>query len=560
MLCAAGFAAVDSSFIALMKPLLDGSFMQRDPEVIRWIPLAILGLFLLRGVLGFASSYGIAWVSNRVAKDIRCIAFERLLALPTRYFEKTSLGKITATTVGNTSAMADAVTSVVTAVLKDGLTIIGLLCVMIWMSWKLALFVLAIGPVIALVTRYVSRRFRSIGSRMLESGARVTEVVNEATSSQRVVKVFNSQAGELRRFEREAEQSRWLTMKLVATTSTSSALVQFVAAWAVAAVVFVATLPEMVETITPGTFVAFIGALMALLGPMKALSSLQDRFMRGVVAAENVFRQMDEVPEPVGGDRPLSRARGTIQFEQLRFRYNDEQASEALRGIDLRIEQGQTVAFVGRSGSGKSTLLSLLPRFYDPTLGRILLDGHDLRDYRLKDLRGQMALVDQQVRLFSGTVAENIAYGMDPAPAESAIIEAAKSAYAWEFIEKLPQGLHTAVGQNGNELSGGQRQRIAIARALLRNTPILLLDEATSALDTESERYIQAALEKLVVGRTTLIIAHRLSTITHADLIVVMHNGQIIESGRHEELLAKNGAYAALHQMQFQEDHAQQPA
>jgi ATP-binding cassette, subfamily B, bacterial MsbA len=546
----AGFAAVDASFAALVKPLLDKAFVEQNPTYIRLMPLAIIGLFLLRGLSSFCATYGMSWVARRVVKDVRGQLFDRLLQLPVRYYDRVSSSQLIARLTYHVEQLADAASTVLTGVLKDTLTIVFYIGLMTWLNWKLTLFAFVVVPFIALIIRYVSVRFRKISTRIQDSVSEVTEAVDEAVSGQRVVKVYNGQDAESRHFESVNERNRQLSMKIVATKAGSAALIQFIAAWAVAAIVFFATQPGMIEGMTAGTFAAFMLAMMSLMQPMKNMGSINERLQRGIAAAAEIFATLDEAVEPTDGSRPLQRARGELAFESVRFRYRDD-LGDALNGIDLHIEPGQTVAFVGRSGSGKSTLLSLLPRFYDVDGGRILLDGVDLREYRLRDLRRQIALVDQQVRLFSATVAENIAYGLDPQPDEAQIIAAARRAHAWEFIEKLPLGLHTPLGQNGSSLSGGQRQRLAIARALLKDAPILILDEATSALDTESERLIQAALEELVGGRTTLTIAHRLSTIQNADLIVAMQDGRIVETGTHDELLARGGLYAALHRMQF---------
>ncbi|MDP9140074.1 MAG: lipid A export permease/ATP-binding protein MsbA [Pseudomonadota bacterium] len=550
-LATVGFAAVDASFAALVKPLLDKAFVEQNQTYIRALPFAIVGLFLLRGLSSFAATYGMSWVARRVVKDVRGELFDKLLHLPVRYYDQVSSSQLIARLTYHVEQLADAASTVLTGVLKDTLTITFYIALMAWLNWRLTVFVFVVAPLIALIIGYVSRRFRRISERIQQSVSNVTEAVDEAVSGQRVVKVYNGQTIESTQFARINEVNRQLSMKIVATKATSAALIQFIAAWAVAAIVYFATQPSMLESMTAGTFAAFMLAMMSLMQPMKNMGSVNERLQRGIAAAAEIFATMDERSEPVDGTRKLDRAQGAVSFDQVHFRYRVD-LGDALKGVSLDIKPGQTIAFVGKSGSGKTTLLSLLPRFYDVDSGAIRVDGHDLREYALGDLRRQIALVDQQVRLFSATVAENIAYGLNPVPEEAQIIDAARRAHAWEFIEKLPQGLHTQVGQNGATLSGGQRQRIAIARALLKNAPILILDEATSALDTESERLIQDALATLVEGRTTLVIAHRLSTIQHADLIVVMQDGGIVESGTHDELIVRNGLYAALHRMQFE--------
>ena len=545
-------AGTDVAFMSLMKPLLDGSFVERDPQVIRWMPWAIVGLFLTKGISAFASNYGMSWIARNVVKMLRGELFEYLLRMPTRFYDRISAGHLIARITYHVEQVAEAATTALTIIVKDGLTVVGLICLMFWLNAELAAFALAVAPLIAFVVSYVSRRFRKVSSRIQQNMGIVTQAAEETISGQRVVKMYNAQAYESARFEEVNERARTLAMKMVATKSGSDALIQFIAAWAVAAIVFVATQPDMLKEISPGTFVAFIGAMLGLMSPIRALSNVNEKLQRGIAAATDVFKLMSEEREPLGGTREIGRARGRIEFRDVVFRYRPE-LNDALKGVSTIVEPGQTVAFVGRSGSGKSTLLSLVPRFYDPDGGTLLLDDHDLREYPIERVRDQIALVDQQVRLFDASVAHNIAYGIVPLPDEQKIIEAAQAAHAWEFIEKLPQGLATQLGPNGAQLSGGQRQRIAIARALLKDAPILILDEATSALDTESERLIQAALERLVVGRTTLVIAHRLSTIQNADRIVVMQDGRVIEEGAHDELLKLNGQYATLHRMQFDE-------
>jgi len=545
------FAAVDTSFIRLVQPLTDGSFVDRDPEIMRIVPFAILGLFVLRGIAGFMSAYGMAWVSQRVVLRLRGEVFDHLLRLPVSHYDRTRNADLLVKLTYHTNQVADSATHVLTAIIKDGLTIVGLVAVMLYMSWKLTIVALCVAPFVAGSVRFVSRRFKTINQRLQASMGGVTHVADEAITGRRVVKVYGGEAYEANRFHEVNEFIRRQALKLVASSSGANGVVQLIAAVAVAAIVYLAISGNMLRVATPGTFVAFIGAMLAIRGPLNALTGIADRLTRGIVAANDLFQFLDTTPEPPGGTRALERARGEIRFDNVHFSYGGDDAKNALAGVTLDVKPGQTVAFVGRSGSGKSTLLSLLPRFYDPTSGRVLLDGHDVREYRLADLRRQIALVDQNVVLFNASVADNIAYGVRDQVSREQIAGAARTAYAWDFIEKLDRGLDTPLGQNGVNLSGGQRQRIAIARALLRNAPILILDEATSALDTESERYIQQALERLVQGRTTLVIAHRLSTVQRADVIAVMQEGRIIETGRHAELLAHNGLYAALHQMQF---------
>ena len=551
----AASAGTEVAFMSLMRPLLDKTFVKPDPETIRWLPWAIVGLFVLRGVSAFTSGYGMSWIARSVVKQLRGELFEHLLRLPVRFYDRMSSAQLVARLTYHVEQVAEAASNALTSVIKDGLTVIGLIGWLFWLNWELAAFCMIVAPIIASIVRYVSKRFRTVSRRIQENMGQVAQTAEESVSGQRIVKIHNAQRYERRQFDVVNERARWLAMKVVATRGSSEVVIQFIAAWAVAGIVFFATQPERLAEITPGTFVSFVGAMLALMNPMRNLGNVNEKVQRGISAAGDIFKLMSEPAEVGSGTRALDRASGAIEFRDVRFRYQPD-LPEALKGVSVTIESGQTVAFVGRSGSGKSTLLSLIPRFYDVDSGAVLLDGHDLREYPLDRLRSQIALVDQQVRLFNATIAENIAYGLDVLPDEAQIIEAAKAANAWEFIDKLPDGLRTQLGQNGVNLSGGQRQRLAIARALLKNAPILILDEATSALDTESERLIQAALERLVVGRTTLVIAHRLSTVQNADRIVVMQDGLIEEQGRHEELLAHDGLYAALHRMQFRESSA----
>lgn len=548
-------AGTEVGFMSLMRPLLDKTFVAPDPYTIRWLPWAIVGLFVVRGVAGFTSLYGMSWIARSVVKQLRGELFEHMLRMPVRFYDRMSSAQLVARLTYHVEQVAEAASNALTTVIKDGLTVVGLIGWLFYLNWQLALFCMIVAPFIATIVRYVSKRFRKVSKRIQENMGQVAQTAEESVSGQRIVKIHGAQDYERRAFDVVNDRQRFLQLKIVATRGGSEALIQFIAAWAVAGIVYFATQPERLAEITPGTFVSFVGSMLGLMNPMKNLGNVNERVQRGIAAAGDIFKLMGEESEPTGGTRPLQRAQGAIEFRDVRFRYRDDLA-DALKGVSVNIAPGETVAFVGRSGSGKSTLLSLIPRFYDVDGGAVLIDGHDLREYPIQRLRSQIALVDQQVRLFNASVAENIAYGFDQLPPESELIAAAEAANAWEFIRKLPQGLNTMIGQNGTTLSGGQRQRLAIARALLKNAPILILDEATSALDTESERLIQAALERLVVGRTTLVIAHRLSTVQRADRIVVMQDGRAVEQGRHEELLARGGIYASLYRMQFEEPAA----
>ncbi len=547
-----GFAVADVSFVALMRPLLDESFVNRDSSTIAAMPWLILMLFLLRGASAYASAYGMAAVGRQVIKSLRRDLFEHYLHLPVAFFDRSSAGNLLTRLTYHAEQVAESASNVITAMIKDGLTVLGLIGLMLYLEWRLAVFVLAVGPVIALLVRFVAKRFRTISRRIQDSMGDVSHVAEEAITAQRVVKLFGGQAYERTQFGHANEKNRRLNLRLVATRAGSTASVQFIAAWAVSAVVYIATSPSVLASMTPGTFVAFVGAMLSLLGPIKNLTNLNEKLQKGIAAAADIFGLLAETAEPRGGRVLPGPVQGAVRLEGVSFRYPGSE-KWVLQDIALDIAPGETVAFVGRSGSGKSTLLSLLPRFYDPQQGRITIDGEDLRELDPHALRRHIALVDQNVTLFNDTVERNIAYGELADASRADIQAAAEAAHAWEYIRRLPQGLDTQVGPNGVMLSGGQRQRLAIARALLKPAPLLILDEATSALDSESEKVVQDALLTLMEGRTTLVIAHRLSTILHADRIVVVDAGRIVEIGPHAELLERDGAYAKLYQMQFGE-------
>lgn len=546
------YALTQPAFAALIKPLMDQSFVAHDPRSIRLIPALVVALFVLRGAAGFMSAYFISWVGRKVIKTLRAQAFAQLLRLPTRYYDVSSSGMLISKLTYNIEQVAEATTNAITVLIRDGLTIIGLIGLMFYLSWKLSFFILIVGPVIALLVRYVSARFRRYSTRIQDSMGDVTRVAEEVVTGHRIVKLFGGESQELQRFEHVNERNRYLNMKLVLVNAGSSPIIQFIAGIGMALVIYVATLPSMLSVVSVGTFASFLSAMLLLMAPLKHVTDINAPLQKGIAAGQSIFELLDEEIETRGGERAVARARGALEFRKLDFGYNAAQGN-VLHEISFNAEPGSTIALVGRSGSGKSTLVGLLARFYDPAAGDILLDGHSLRDYKLHDLREQIAMVSQDVMLFNDSIRNNIAYGTLVARSDAEIQAAAEAAHALEFIRALPQGMETRVGDRGVLLSGGQRQRIAIARALLKDAPLLILDEATSALDSESERHIQAALEGLMRARTTLVIAHRLSTVERADRILVLDRGRIIESGKHAELLAQAGQYAMLHKIQFRD-------
>ena len=552
VLAMAVFAGTETGLAAMMKPLMDGSFVNKDAETIKLIPLALIGLFLIRGAANFVTSYGLGWVARNVIKQLRTEMFERLITLPASYYDQITSGQLMSKLLYDVEQVAEAATNAVLTMIRDTLTIIGLLAWMIYLNGMLSLIILLTVPLIALLVYKVSYRFRRISKTIQNSMGDVGHVSNEVIEGHREVKTFGSQDYELKRFDIINQQNRRQRMKMITTDAISQPIIQLISVLGLSGVIYIATLPEMLDKISAGSFISFITAMFMLLTPLKRLTKVNGKIQAGIAAAQSVFSLLDQQAESDTGTKLIGRSQGDIQYQNVGFSYNAGKGN-VLEDISFHAEPGQTIAFVGHSGSGKTTLVSLLARFYPTNTGHILIDGIDINELKLSELRDQISLVNQQVVLFNDTIANNIAYGQKQQVSNDQIIAAAKAAHAWDFIERLPEGLATHVGQNGVLLSGGQRQRLAIARALLRDAPILILDEATASLDSEAERHIQAALEALMKQRTTLVIAHRLSTIEKADQIIVMHNGKIIETGTHTELLAKGQHYAELYRLQFQE-------
>ena len=546
-------AAALGAFAGLVRPLIDKVFITREAEAIFWLPIIIIAIFLLRAVATFITSYGMAYIGRGVVQTMREQVFGNYLALPGTFFGREASGHQVARITYTADQLAQATTEAVRVSIIDSLTIMAMIAVMLWNSWRLTLVLLVMVPTIAAVVYLVSRRYRQISRGLQNSMGNITGVVDEIVSAWREVRIYAGQKYEAARFHAVADNNRALNVKISSTNAVSTALVQFFAASALAGIVFFATRPGIADTMTAGRFMSMIMAMAAILPPLKRMTNVQSMLQRGITAAQDVFAVLDEPCEPDFHSRPLQGLRQGIEFRDVTMRYAPG-APPALHAASFSCAAGRVTALVGRSGSGKTTVAHLIPRFYQPESGQILIDDVVLDEYRLADLRHGISWVGQDVVVFDGSVAENIAYGGMAGASGADIIAAAKAANAWDFIQQLPQGLHSPLGQRGMLLSGGQRQRIAIARAILKNAPILILDEATSALDTESERLIQDALTRLMQDRTTLVIAHRLSTVEHAHRIVVLDQGRVLEQGSHAELLARpDGAYALLHRMQFRE-------
>jgi ATP-binding cassette, subfamily B, bacterial MsbA len=557
----AAVAATSTSFAALMKPLMDGSFVQRDPATIRMVPIALIGIYLVRAIALFVSMYGMSWVGRTIIYELRGEMFHRLVSLPKNFYDKSTTGEVISKFAYNVEQVANASTSAITVLVRDTLTTIGLICWMFYLNATLTLTFVIIGPFIAALVVFVSKRFRKLSTRIQGSVGTVSRVIEESIKAHLVVKIFGGRDYEIQQFDAVNSQNRRQNLRMSVTSALSTSIIQLIIAVALASIIFIATHTDVLNALTVagngtpgaisvGTFTSFMIAMFMLFPPIRQLTSVNVELQKGIAAADSIFQLIDMEPEKDTGSYTNTRAQGVIRFDHVSFRYKDTDRN-ALEDIDLDIEAGQTIAFVGRSGSGKSTLLNLLPRFYDVRQGRILLDGHDVHDYTLDNLRRHISYVGQDVVLFNDTVLHNIAYGALGDVSREQVEHAARSAHALEFIENMQGGLDAVVGERGVMLSGGQRQRIAIARALLKDAPVLILDEATSALDTESEKYIQASLETLMKNRTTLVIAHRLSTIENADRIIVMDQGRIVESGSHTELLSLDKQYAALYRLQF---------
>jgi subfamily B ATP-binding cassette protein MsbA len=547
-------AATQPTLAVIMKPLLDDGFSGGKPEYVWTIPLAVVGLMLLRGLCAFSSSYLLAWVANKMLLGLRREMFDRLLGLSDEEFKKGDSGRLLNRFTIDAGTVTGLAAEVITVVVRESLVVVALLVVLLYMSWQLTLIVLVMLPVSTLIARVFIRRLRRINRETIGLNANLTRVVRESIEGQRVIKLFDGYKHESNRFDYLNGRLRRFAMREASADAALSPLSQFSIALSVAAVIAVALYQANHHGLTVGSFAAFMAALGQIFDPMKRLTNIAGAMQRMLISAESVFMLIDQAPEEDTGRRALPvPLRGRVEFRHIHHRFVSA-GRDTLVDVSLVAEPGQTIALVGRSGSGKTTLVNMLPRFVYPSDGQVLIDDIDIRELELRNLRSHLALVSQDVVLFEGTIAENVAYGALHEATRDDVRRALQAASLLDFVESLPQGLDTPVGENANQLSGGQRQRLAIARALIKNAPILILDEATSALDNEAERQVQASLELLMKGRTTLVIAHRLSTVQKADRIVVLDNGQVVEQGRHDELLARDGLYASLYRMQFRED------
>lgn len=548
------FSGIDATIARSVKPLLDIGFVERNPQFLKTLPFFIAALFLTRGIASFIARYFMARVGRDVVKTLRNQMFNHMVRLPASYYDKATSGQMLSKILYNVDQVAEACTNAVTTSVQSVALIIGLIIVMLTINWHLTILYLLVAPVIALVIRVTSKRMRRVSSKVQNYLGDISHISEETIEGYKVVKIFGGQQYETEKFKEVNQQNRNQALKIILTENFSTIVVMFIAAIVLAVtILLVTTSTSKTFGLTAGGFAAMIGAMLSIFKPMRDFTSVNNIIQKGLAGAESVFELLDTPVESDQGKIVLENVKGKIEYKNVNFKYQG-QKENALSNINFTVQPGQMVALVGRSGGGKSTIVNLLPRFYDVVNGQINIDELNIMDLTLPSLRNNIAIVSQHITLFNDTIAHNIAYGNFDRVSPEDIERAAEAANAMEFIRDFPQGLDTIVGENGVLLSGGQRQRLAIARAILKDSPILILDEATSALDTESERKIQNALDKLMQGRTTLVIAHRLSTIENANSIIVLNGGRIVETGTHKSLLDKDGYYAKLYRMQFS-DH-----
>ena len=546
-----GTALIEMTMVALIEPLMDEALVAKNIEATRWLPIAFIAVFLLRGISGFATEASLGWIGRGVISSLRREVFEKFLKLPVKFFEKNSNGRILSKMTYNVEMISESVTNVVTILIRDILTVIAAIGLMIYQSPRLFVSVVVIFPIITILINFLGKVFRRYSERIQDSVGEVTQVTQEVLSGQRIVKIFDGYDFEMNRINEVDEKNRLQNIKLIRSRSLGVAITQVVFGTGVAAVIYFAGNESINGDLSPGSFMSFFGAMMLILQPIRRITNVNAVLQRGIAASESLFSVLDEPAEKDQGVLEKLSSNGTLEFKKVTFSYDDKANKDVISGVSFIAKKGQSVAIVGHSGSGKSTLINLLPRFYDYQHGEILIDGVSIKDFKIKNLREKISIVNQDIILFNDTILNNLTYGELKHKSEIEIQTAIELAKIDQFTSEFPKGLDTIVGDRGAMLSGGQKQRIAIGRAILKNSPFLLLDEATSSLDTKSESQIQEALKELMKNRTTLVVAHRLSTIENADLILVLHNGEIIERGTHNELIERGEHYADLHRLQF---------